>query len=71
MSAIDIDELSARLGRVTVLDVREPGEFDGSLGHSCDPRQGHIPGALHLPVGELVGLDEAELKRRLGVADGA
>jgi thiosulfate/3-mercaptopyruvate sulfurtransferase len=71
MSAMDIDELAARLGRVTILDVRDPGEYDGSLGHSCDPRQGHIPGAISLPVGELLGLDANELAARLGVPTGA
>ncbi len=34
------------LGEVTVLDVREPVEFDGPLGH--------IPGAVLIPLGELV-----------------
>jgi thiosulfate/3-mercaptopyruvate sulfurtransferase len=71
MSEIEIDEVVSRLGQVPVLDVRDPGEYDGSLGHSCDPRQGHIPGALNLPVSELVGLDRDELGARLGVPAGA
>lgn len=70
MSSIDIDQLSARLGDVTIVDVRDPGEYDGSLGHSCDPRQGHIPGAISLPVGDLLGLSEAEVSARLGVPAG-
>jgi thiosulfate/3-mercaptopyruvate sulfurtransferase len=70
MSAIDIDELAARLGTVTILDVRDPGEYDGSLGYSCDPRQGHIPGAINVPVGELLGLDEAAIRARLGASAG-
>ncbi|HWB23725.1 MAG TPA: rhodanese-like domain-containing protein [Gaiellaceae bacterium] len=71
MSTIEIDQLSARLGAVTVVDVRDPGEYDGSLGHSCDPRQGHLPGAINLPVGDLVGLSESEIRSLLGVSSGA
>ena len=33
----------ARHASAVVLDVREPGEF----------RSGHIPGAIHIPLGEL------------------
>jgi thiosulfate/3-mercaptopyruvate sulfurtransferase len=68
---IDVEELAGRLGRVAILDVRDTGEYDGSLGYSCDPRQGHIPGAVNLPVGELLDLDEAALAARLGVPAGA
>ncbi len=71
MTEIGIAELASRLGRVCVLDVRDPGEYDGSLGYSCDPRQGHIPGAVNLPVGELLALSEQELRAKLGVAAGA
>jgi thiosulfate/3-mercaptopyruvate sulfurtransferase len=71
MSQIGIDELASRLGSVAILDVRDPGEYDGSLGYSCDPRQGHLPGAVSLPVGELLALDEHELAARLGVPAGA
>lgn len=44
---IGIDELDALRteGRVVVLDVREPWEF----------RAGHVPGVIHIPMGELVG----------------
>jgi thiosulfate/3-mercaptopyruvate sulfurtransferase len=38
---------------LTVLDVRTDEEFRGKSGYQCDPRQGHIPGARHLPVQEL------------------
>jgi thiosulfate/3-mercaptopyruvate sulfurtransferase len=71
MSEIGIDELASRLGKVVVLDVRDPGEYDGSLGHSCDQRQGHIPGAISLPVGELLAVDADDLAARLGVRAGA
>jgi thiosulfate/3-mercaptopyruvate sulfurtransferase len=48
-------ELSGRLGdeSLTILDVRTPDEFSGRRGNQCDPRQGHIPGARNLEVGEL------------------
>jgi len=48
-------ELADRLGdpALTVLDVRTPDEYAGRRGNQCDPRQGHIPGARNLDVGEL------------------
>ena len=67
---IELDELSARLGEVRVLDVRRPAEYDGTFGSDCDPRQGHIPGAVNLDVQELLLLTEDELRERVGVADG-
>ena len=50
---------SSRRGsaRSRSLDVRTPGEFDGTLGQPCDPRQGHIPGARNLDVYRLMELD--------------
>jgi thiosulfate/3-mercaptopyruvate sulfurtransferase len=70
-NAIEVEELSGRLGEVMVLDVRRPEEFDGSLGAPCDPRQGHIPGAVNLPMEELVFLSHDEVRERLGIDDGA
>jgi 3-mercaptopyruvate sulfurtransferase SseA len=67
---IELDELSRRLGDVAVFDVRSPGEYDGSRGAPCDPRHGHIPGALNLPIEELVALDEARLRARIGLPTG-
>ncbi len=48
-------ELAGRLGdpALNLLDVRTPDEFTGHRGSQCDPRQGHIPGARNLEVGEL------------------
>jgi thiosulfate/3-mercaptopyruvate sulfurtransferase len=63
---IGIDELARRLGEVRLLDVRRPEEYDGSLGAPCDPRQGHIPGAVNVAVEELVFCSAAELAERLG-----
>ena len=49
------DELERVLAEqeVTLLDVRSRGEYDGDAGYGCDPRQGHIPGAIHVPWQEL------------------
>jgi thiosulfate/3-mercaptopyruvate sulfurtransferase len=49
------EELVGRLGdeSLTLLDVRTPDEYSGRRGNQCDPRQGHIPGARNLEVGEL------------------
>ena len=49
------EEVAGRLGdsTLTILDVRTPDEYSGRRGNQCDPRQGHIPGARNLEVGEL------------------
>jgi len=57
-------ELASRLGDPTfrLLDVRHAEEFAGKSGYHCDPRQGHIPGAMHLELEALFagpGLPEA------------
>ena len=70
MSEIELGELAGRLGEVAVVDVRRLGEYDGSAGSACDPRQGHIPGALHLELDVLLALPEADVRERLGVPDG-
>jgi thiosulfate/3-mercaptopyruvate sulfurtransferase len=71
VSDIDLVELAARLGQVQVVDVRTTGEYDGSLGQPCDPRQGHIPGARNLDVSRLMQLEAAEIEAELGLAPGA
>jgi thiosulfate/3-mercaptopyruvate sulfurtransferase len=67
------DELARRLGEggLTVLDVRSPAEYRGDLGAPCDPRQGHIPGALNVDVQELMRLDREGIRTRLGLPEGA
>ena len=70
-AVIGIDELVQRLGEVPILDVRRAEEYDGSLGAPCDPRQGHIPGAVNVAVEELVFLSAGEMQERLGIAEGA
>lgn len=68
---IDIDELASRLGEVAVIDVRRPEEYEGTLGASCDPRQGHIPGAINLSIEEMMLLSAEELTDRIGLGEGA
>jgi thiosulfate/3-mercaptopyruvate sulfurtransferase len=70
MSDIEVTELSERLGTVTVVDVRRPEEYDGSFGAPCDPRQGHIPGAVNFDLGEMGALSHEDVNARLGVAQG-
>lgn len=50
------DELARLLeeGSVTLIDVRSPEEFSGEAGYPCDPRQGHIEGAVNVPLGVLM-----------------
>jgi thiosulfate/3-mercaptopyruvate sulfurtransferase len=70
VSDIDVTELAERLGEVAVVDVRTPGEYDGTLGQPCDPRQGHIPGALHLDVTRLMNLDAPAIASELALEPG-
>ncbi|HVM69043.1 MAG TPA: rhodanese-like domain-containing protein [Gaiellaceae bacterium] len=73
MSAIGHDELAARLDddALTILDVRSAAEYEGLAGAPCDPRQGHIPGARHLDVQELLGLPPDAIRERVGLEPGA
>ena len=68
---ISKEELTARLGDVALLDVRTPEEFSGEAGYPCDPRQGHIPGARHVDVRELVGLSAEGVRELVGLPPGA
>lgn len=65
------DELARRLGEVAVLDVRTPAEFSGERGYPCDARQGHLPGAVNVPVEELLGRPAEEVRERVGLPEGA
>jgi len=67
------DELAGRLDDSTlmILDVRSEAEFRGKHGYPCDPRQGRIPGARHVPVEELFAgpgepLAPDQIRARLG-----
>ncbi|HSC92118.1 MAG TPA: rhodanese-like domain-containing protein [Gaiellaceae bacterium] len=65
---VTADELAQRLEdpRLVVLDVRTPQEYAGAAGYPCDPRHGHVPGARNLEVNELLELDDAALRDRVG-----
>jgi thiosulfate/3-mercaptopyruvate sulfurtransferase len=49
-------EIADRLGdeSLVLLDIRTPDEFAGRHGAPCDPRQGHIPGARLVDLGDLL-----------------
>ena len=51
------DELAGLLerGEVALVDVRTAAEFAGKGGYPCDPRQGHIPGAVNVELDEIYG----------------
>ncbi|HSU79055.1 MAG TPA: rhodanese-like domain-containing protein, partial [Candidatus Angelobacter sp.] len=53
-NVVDLDALQQKIGgneKITILDVREPAEY----------AFGHIPGAKHIPLGELeVRFEELE-----------
>jgi thiosulfate/3-mercaptopyruvate sulfurtransferase len=71
---VTLDELRAQLGAdgPTLLDVRTPLEYDGAAGAPCDPRQGHIPGALSLPLESLLSCrSAAEVRSFVGLPGGA
>jgi thiosulfate/3-mercaptopyruvate sulfurtransferase len=70
VTEIALDELAGRLGAVAILDVRTPREYDGSAGQRCDPRQGHIPGAVNLDIYRLLDLSPDEARVELGLEPG-
>jgi thiosulfate/3-mercaptopyruvate sulfurtransferase len=72
------EELARRLDdpQLTILDVRRPGEYRGKEGSACDPRQGHIPGARNVEVGELFvspgePLPPEQVRELVGLPEGA
>ncbi|HEX4746526.1 MAG TPA: rhodanese-like domain-containing protein [Gaiellaceae bacterium] len=57
---------------VVLLDVRTTQEFEGLAGAHCDPRQGHIPGAVNLPLERLLQSRSAdEVRAAVGLPPGA
>jgi 3-mercaptopyruvate sulfurtransferase SseA len=68
VSEIELHELLARLDEVTLVDVRTRAEYSGAAGYPCDPRQGHIPGAVHAIV---EGLPPDEVRALVGAPEGA
>jgi thiosulfate/3-mercaptopyruvate sulfurtransferase len=72
---VTLGELRERLveaSGLALLDVRTPPEFDGSAGAHCDPRHGHIPGAVNLPLEDILACRSAKDVRALvGLPEGA
>ncbi len=67
MNEIDYEELAERLGEVTLIDVRTEAEFSGAGGYPCCGRHGHIPGARHIQVEEILDArGRARARRRAG-----
>jgi thiosulfate/3-mercaptopyruvate sulfurtransferase len=71
-------EIASRLGdaSLTILDVRREEEYTGKRGSPCDPRQGHIPGARRVEVGELFAapgqpLTPERIRELVGAPEGA
>lgn len=71
MTDIALDDLVAELENITLLDVRSAAEFSGEAGYPCDPRQGHIPGARHLPLDDLLAAPPAHVRELVGLPEGA
>jgi thiosulfate/3-mercaptopyruvate sulfurtransferase len=73
MSQVTLDELLAlrERGGLTLLDVRSAAEYAGEAGYPCDPRQGHIPGAGHLDVGELTARSAEQVRDLVGAPEGS
>jgi thiosulfate/3-mercaptopyruvate sulfurtransferase len=64
---VTIEELRELLdgGDVLLLDVRTLREYEGVTGAHCDPRQGHIPGAVSLPLERILDCRSVEAVRDL------
>jgi thiosulfate/3-mercaptopyruvate sulfurtransferase len=71
---VTLEELRGLLAEraVVLLDVREPVEYEGLAGAHCDPRQGHIPGAVNLPLERILQCRSAdEVRQVVGLSPGA
>jgi thiosulfate/3-mercaptopyruvate sulfurtransferase len=74
MEDVTLVELRERLGdeALTVLDVRTQLEFEGAAGAHCDPRQGHIPGAVNVPLERILECRSADgVRGVIGLPEGA
>ena len=73
MEDVTLAELRERLAddALVVIDVRTTLEFDGTAGAHCDPRQGHIPGAVSLPLERILECRSAnEVRGVVGLPEG-
>ncbi len=73
MSDIGRDELAARIGEdgLVLLDVRSDAEYSGAAGYPCDERQGHIPGARHADLQDMIALDAGGVRALVAAPPGA
>ena len=74
MEDVTLEELRGLLDddSVLLLDVRTPGEYEGVTGSHCDPRQGHIPGAVNVSLERILECRSVEeLRGLVGVPQGA
>ena len=74
MEDVTLEELRVLLdtGAVVLLDVRTPDEYEGVTGAHCDPRQGHIPGAVNVPLERILECRSVEeLRELVGMPKGA
>jgi thiosulfate/3-mercaptopyruvate sulfurtransferase len=64
---VELEELRTLLSDEDVLlvDVRTRQEFEGLAGAHCDPRQGHIPGAVNLALDRILECRTVEEVRAL------
>jgi thiosulfate/3-mercaptopyruvate sulfurtransferase len=70
---VTLDELRRLLDddAPVLLDVRTTLEFEGAAGAHCDPRQGHIPGAVNLPLERILECRSAnEVRSLVGLPEG-
>lgn len=59
-------------GGVALVDVRTQLEYEGVAGSHCDPRQGHIPGAVNVPLEQILECRSAtEVRELVGLPEGA
>ena len=67
MEDVTLEELRRLLdaGDVVLVDVRTPEEYDGATGSHCDPWQGHIPGAVNVPLERILECSTVEEVRGL------
>jgi thiosulfate/3-mercaptopyruvate sulfurtransferase len=70
---VTLAELRGRLGEdgLVIVDVRTSLEFDGTAAAHCDPRHGHIPGAVNLPLERILECRSAnEVRGVVGLPEG-
>ena len=68
-----LDELRGLVAgdAVALVDVRTPLEFEGAAGAHCDPRHGHIPGAVNVPLERILECRSAvEVRDLIGLPEG-